>query len=64
MSTSADLLAADVAAAYAAAEDLDAAWALANPEKALAALMVDPRPGAALDALIADVIAVDIALAA
>lgn len=31
---------------------LDAAWALANPERALAFLMVAPQPCAALDALL------------
>ena len=44
---------ADIAAAFEAASELDAHWALANPEKALAALMVDPRPCAALDVLLA-----------
>lgn len=32
--------------------ELDAAWASANPDRALAFLMVSPRPCAALDALI------------
>jgi hypothetical protein len=31
---------------------LDAAWAVANPERALAFLMVAPQPCAALDALL------------
>jgi hypothetical protein len=62
----ADLIAADLAAAYEAAGELDAAWALANPERALAILMVDPRPCAALDALIfgASVAEAPVALAA
>ena len=49
----ADMIALDLAAAYDAAPELDADWALANPERALAVLMVDPRPCAAFDALIA-----------
>jgi hypothetical protein len=32
--------------------ELDAAWAVANPERALAFLMVAPQPCAALDALL------------
>ena len=44
---------ADLAAAYAEAGELDACWAAANPDRALAFLMVCPQPGAALDALLA-----------
>jgi hypothetical protein len=59
-----DLLAAALDAAYQGADAVDPAWALANPEKALAVLMVDPRPCPALDALIAGAPAADVALAA
>jgi hypothetical protein len=41
----------DLHAAFEDAE-LDAAWASANPDRALAFLMVSPRPCAALDALL------------
>ena len=43
----------DLQAAYAQADELDPAWAAANPDRALAFLMVCPQPGAALDALLA-----------
>ena len=42
-----------LAAAFDAARPPEADWALANPEKALAFLMVAPQPCAALDALLA-----------
>ncbi len=43
----------EMTAAFDAAGELDAAWAVQNPEKALAFLMVSPSPCAALDALTA-----------
>ena len=43
----------EVAAAFEAAREPEASWAVANPERALAFLYVDPRPCAALDALLA-----------
>lgn len=42
----------DLSAAFDAAQAPDADWALANPERALAFLMVAPQPCAALDALL------------
>ena len=42
----------NLAAAFDAARPPEAEWALANPEKALAFLMVAPQPCAALDALL------------
>ena len=42
-----------VAAAFEAAHEPEAAWAAANPDRALAFLFVDPRPCEALDALLA-----------
>jgi len=44
---------ADLAGAFAAAGELDAAWAERHPDRALAFLMVSPSPCAALDALLA-----------
>ena len=44
--------AADLDAAFDAAGDMDVAWAMENPERAMAVLMVAPRPCAALDALL------------
>ncbi len=43
----------EVKTAFEAAGELDADWAVQNPEKALAFLMVSPSPCAALDALTA-----------
>ena len=44
---------ADLGAAFAAAAAPDAGWAEANPDRALAFLMVAPQPCEALDALLA-----------
>jgi hypothetical protein len=44
---------ADVADAFQAARTPDAAWAAANPERALAFLFVCPSPCEALDVLLA-----------
>jgi hypothetical protein len=43
----------DLAAAFARAGAPEADWAVANPDRALAFLMVSPQPCAALDALLA-----------
>ena len=43
----------DLRAAFAQTTELDPVWAAANPEKALAFLMVSPSPCAALDVLLA-----------
>ena len=43
----------DLAAAYAGARAPEAGWAMENPDRALAFLMVSPQPCAALDALLA-----------
>jgi len=43
---------AGLASAFAQAGELDAGWAAANPERALAFLMVSPTPGPALDVLL------------
>ncbi len=42
----------DLPSAFTAAGAPDADWAVANPERALAFLMVAPQPCAALDALL------------
>ena len=44
---------ADLGAAFARAEAPDAAWAAANPDRALAFLFVAPSPCEALDVLLA-----------
>ena len=44
---------AELSAAFAAARQPDAAWAAANPDRALAFLFVAPQPCEALDALLA-----------
>jgi hypothetical protein len=44
---------ADLGAAFAAARAPDPAWAAANPDRALAFLMVYPQPCEALDQLLA-----------
>ena len=43
----------DLGAAFTVARAPDAAWAAANPDRALAFLMVAPQPCEALDALLA-----------
>ena len=43
----------DLSAAFAHAHEPDAAWAAANPDRALAFLFVAPQPCEALDALLA-----------